>query len=107
LSAGYFNTTGASGAELAQHTAAASKQSERVVSLFREQRPRSLSPSEVHRLLGGDRQFGPLTSVRRSITDLTTLGVLERTTDKVRGPFGHREYLWKLRSVPPEQRRLL
>ena len=89
----YFNTTGATGHELAGYRAAALSQEQRIVSLFRKHR-RPLSPSEVHRL---GKFTAPLTSTRRAMTRLTAAGVLERTEIKVKGAYGRPEHRWTLR----------
>jgi len=38
----------------------------------------------------------PITSIRRSITVLTTLGLLIKTEHKKTGPNGRPEYLWRV-----------
>lgn len=99
----YHDTTDAGAADLDAYEAKARKQNARVLNLFRSWSPRTLSPSQVHALLGGE-EFGPLTSVRRAVTTLTDGGSLEKTDQQVEGAYGRREHTWKFK---PHQARLL
>lgn len=105
MSESYFNTTHARGAELADCETKARHQEERVANLFKKHAPFPLSPSRVHSALGGD-TFGPLTSVRRAVTNLQKAGVLEKLDRRMRGPYGRPEHLWRLKGEP-EQARLI
>lgn len=105
MSDSYFNTTNARGAELARYETKARYQEERVANLFKKHAPFPLSPSRVHRALGGE-AFGPLTSARRAITNLERAGVLEKLDRRMRGPYGRAEHLWRLKGEP-EQPRLI
>jgi predicted ArsR family transcriptional regulator len=51
------------------------------------------SPSQVHADI---LRTSPLTSVRRSISNLTADGKLVKTERKVQGPYGRPEYVWRL-----------
>jgi hypothetical protein len=54
---------------------------------------RRFTPSEVHNHFG---QW-PLTSIRRALTNLTTLGLLtHHKADRRPGPFGAKESTWSL-----------
>jgi Fe2+ or Zn2+ uptake regulation protein len=101
----YHNSTHARGTELAGYEKKARKQDEQVAELFRKHAPFPLSPSRVHRALGGE-SFGPLTSVRRAVTNLERAGVLEKLDRRMRGPYGRPEHLWRLKREP-EQARLI
>ena len=37
-----------------------------------------------------------ITSVRRSITDLTKEGYLEKTSEQRKGLYGKKEYIWRI-----------
>lgn len=89
----YHNTTHVEGTELRTRTARANVQQEAVLQYFRTQR--IASASQVHKGLG---ERFLLTSVRRSITNLTKSGVLDKTHLKAMGPFGAREYIYAIRA---------
>lgn len=89
----YHNTTHVEGTELRTRTAKASAQQAEVLAYFRTQR--IASASQVHKGLG---ERFLLTSVRRSITNLTKSGVLAKTSHKAMGPFGANEYLYAIRA---------
>jgi hypothetical protein len=58
-----------------------------------------LAPSHIHSDLIGKGRIGaktPLTSIRRSITNLTKHGLLERTNKKQIGAYGRSEFAWRL-----------
>lgn len=57
---------------------------------------RRFTPSEVHAALGGN-AWGPINSVRRSLTNLTTMGdLVHHPTDRRAGPWGAPESTWSL-----------
>ena len=88
----YFNTTNASGVTLSEYRRKAETQDEIVMGLFvRFDCP--LSPSFVlkHAL-----SEAPITSVRRSITNLTNEGKLVKTGIRTKGIYGRMEYCWRL-----------
>lgn len=71
----FYNTIGSAGEDLAQREIKCSRQEKEVLNIFRRHPARSLTPLEVHELLGGDK-WGDRNSCRRSITNLTTAGHL-------------------------------
>lgn len=87
----FYNTTHESGATLAEYEAKAATQDEVITAIYESHWPKPLSPSQVHNLMGGK---CPLTSVRRSITNLTNRNVLSKTMDKHQGAYGRPEYCW-------------
>ena len=93
----YFNTTALSGPELKQAIASAKSQDEQVLCIFRRHPHLSLGPSQVYALGIGEGLRWLLTSVRRSISNLTDENVLEKLDVKRMGAHGAREYLWRLR----------
>jgi hypothetical protein len=75
----------------------AEQQDEAVLAIFRTLYDEALSPSRVHRIgLTNGRQW-LLTSVRRSITNLSAIGCpLVRLDATTQGPHGRPEHLWAL-----------
>jgi len=97
----FHNTTKEEGAALEDASRKAEGQDQLVLDLFvsRAKFNRALAPSTVHKILVQRHALDshtPLTSVRRAITNLTNRGLLVRTNEKQKGPFGRPEYLWKL-----------
>ena len=87
----YYNTTKEN--ELEQVLEKTKKQDEVVIKVFNEYKM-PLSPSQVLKL---SKLNCPLTSIRRSITDLTAENKLVKAENKVTGTYGRPEYLWKLK----------
>ena len=97
---GFHNTTNESGAQLELFTAKAETQNEAVYEMFK--RYYSLSASECFtKLQNQTRLTWILTSVRRSITNLTNAGKLIKTEKKVSGFYGRPEYVYTLCSDSP------
>lgn len=95
LKPGYFNSTHLSGPVLTEAKLRSGIQDERVLAIFRRlQRP--LTPLAVHREY--EKEFGKTrdTSIRRSMTVLTSRGLLQKTDVKVMECYGSVNYQWKL-----------
>ena len=92
-SVSFYNTTNETGAQLDWCLSKANNQSGKVFDYFVTHRGLNFSPSQVHRALGGR---WPITSTRRTMTDLAADGLLVKTSDKVMGPYGRAEYQWSL-----------
>lgn len=91
----YHNTTNEVGSNLVSYDFTAQKQSDAVLDLFKIWK--RLSPSHCHlKYISGGKVNTPLTSIRRSITDLTKEGKLEMTSEKMKGSYGRNEYIWKI-----------
>ena len=93
----YYNTTNESGNQLQAFTDKAGAQDKLVLALFKQHG--TLSPSKVYEFLIKAKQITPatpITSIRRSITNLTRDGYLLKTEDKVKGTYGRSEKVWKL-----------
>lgn len=88
----YYNTTKETGEILVRANIMAGKQNDIVLDIF-ERYQRALSPSEVYAVFP---KRVPITSIRRSITNLTKLGFLEKTDIMKVGIYGKREHYWKL-----------
>lgn len=68
-----------------------------VLEFFRSHPSEHFTPFEVHRALGGGRDIWPLTSTRRSLTNLTSRGLLRRhDEDRRPGEFGALNATWSL-----------
>lgn len=90
----FYNTTSEQGATLTLSRRRANQQQDAVLNFFAE-RPRGLfAPHEVHAAVAAP--TSPLTSIRRAITDLTTMGLLTKTSAKKVGPYGKSVHLWRL-----------
>lgn len=89
----YYNTTFLQGAELREAVACA-KDQDRAVLLIFENTNRSFSPSEILRLIEKTGKKPPLTSIRRSITNLTKQGKLRKLNEMGRGLYGKPEHKW-------------
>lgn len=96
----YFNTTNETGGLLKEYRRKASSQDVLVLEMFMNGEP--YSPSQVQSAVLPN---APITSVRRSITNLTTIGKLIKTGRKVMGLYNRHEYCWKLND--PQQGELL
>jgi len=89
----YYNTNSESGETLSRSKERADTMKDQILHLFRENAGIDFTPFEVLRQLN---TRSPITSVRRSITDLTMEGFLEKT-DKMRiGDYGKQNYCWRL-----------
>lgn len=97
----YWQTTPLPISQLAEAIRAAEQQDEAVLAIFRAHRPASMhgdgmSPSQVHRIGLEHGSQWLLTSVRRSMTNLTNAGVLTHLRTTRMGPYRRPEGLWRL-----------
>tara|TARA_R110000765_G_scaffold409589_2_gene507937 strand:+ start:1342 stop:1629 length:288 start_codon:yes stop_codon:yes gene_type:complete len=88
----YHNTTNLSGGELKDSIKKAQTQNEAVMEIFKMNT--SMSPSQVWKCYGAVK--APLTSIRRSITNLTKEGYLKKTIVQRHGVFGRLESVYTL-----------
>jgi len=96
----YYNTTKESGEALRDCKGKAESQDEMIFKFF-QRSGRGYSPSQVLHLC---LPRAPITSVRRSITNLTSRGFLTKTDNKVKGVYGKPEYVWVInRAQQPSQ----
>ena len=102
----YYNTTSEKGQELKSSHSKARTQEEKIYSFFLTF-GQPLSPSMVLDKLNLD---CPITSVRRPMTNLTENKKITKTDEYVKGLYGKREHLWRLRTaeddVDPNQFKL-
>jgi len=89
----FYNTAGESGDTLILSRAKASRQDERILALFVSHPNCLFAPHEVARELNVP---WPLTSIRRSMTNLTERGCLEKTGQMRVGTFGKQVHTWRL-----------
>jgi hypothetical protein len=89
----FHNTVGETGTALARSEAKAKTQEEKVLAFYSIDKYHNMSPSYVHSNI---LPYAPLTSVRRAISNLTKQGKLVKTKHMVDGPYGKKEYCWRL-----------
>lgn len=90
----YFNTTKIQGEKLLEANAEALDQEVAILAIFKKNSP--LSPSDVWRIYERNHGSILLTSVRRSITNLTTKEYLVKTNIQKIGVYKRPEYVWKI-----------
>jgi hypothetical protein len=95
MSAVFHNTTREVGDELARAIAQAEKQDDAILAIYRRARE-PLSPSQVWSLCKSAGKKWPLTSIRRSITNLTNREQLTQTVHKRVGHYGRYEFCWEV-----------
>jgi hypothetical protein len=92
----YFNTTRVSGKQKAQYTLKAKAQEDEIQKFFKARSHQLFTPSEVLSYLQSVLSAPPpITSVRRAMTNLTSLGILMKTPVQKLGPYNRPEYCWK------------
>lgn len=99
----FFNTTHETGEELKECEEKASTQDDRVYFIFIRMQQKGLpllSASEVLKLYPSvalsKNDTPPLTSIRRAISNLSRLGKLEKTDNKIMGPYGRYETQYRI-----------
>ena len=91
----YYNSTKEKGEQLAIFKKQAKKQDDKVLDFFKENPRVEFGASQVWNALFFN--SAPITSVRRSITDLVQENKLEYTGRKRKGMFGRNESLIRLK----------
>jgi hypothetical protein len=99
----YFNTTNETGATLAQSTSKARTQDECVLDYFRSYDNLGATPERVLRhfrimekLSESKWHNTPVTSIRRSFSNLKNQGLIHKTNLTIKGDFGKNVHVWKL-----------
>ena len=95
----YFNTTHQTGEDLGEYRSKARNQDDAGLFLFDDFPDEMLSASQVHKRLilrKSIKESTPLTSIRRSMTNLTDINVLVKTDEQRKGPYGRPEYKYCL-----------
>ena len=72
-------------------------QNDKVLGIFMSEE-KALTPYEVHVIYEKNHVKTPITSIRRSISNLTFLDKLTMTSDSRMGGFGKPNYTWKLKT---------
>jgi len=99
----FYNTTNLNGADLKKSTGRAESQTEKILRFFLAHPDRAFTPAEVYRAMDGFL----LTSVRRSMSDLTKSDDLIKTDSQALGNFGSANYKWMLNEAKhPKQLKL-
>ena len=88
----FFNTVNAVGEKLSTYEAKASSQEAVILAHMRQHPGRMFTPSELHAKLFD--HLVPITSIRRSVTNLSKAGHLKKTDIRVTGPYGMPEHCW-------------
>ena len=100
----YHNTVPVSGSELAHNTRRAVTQDEMVLQFFMVNLGLAFSPCHVWQTLTKGNK--PITSIRRSMTNLTNAGLLVKTGNRIKGIYGDKVNTWTLKTKEPMQRDL-
>jgi hypothetical protein len=90
----HYNTTNETGETLKRFEAKAETQEHKIGWLFKKHPDKDFTPFEVQIML--DLATTPITSIRRTMTDLTELGVLVKTEKKKIERYGRMNCTWKL-----------
>lgn len=92
----YYNTSNLTGDDLKKAHSQTAKQEEIIEILFKAQLEGKFSPSDIWKVFTQELQKSVLlTSVRRSITDLTESGKLVKLPEQKMGIYKRPEYLWQ------------
>lgn len=91
----FYNTTHLRDKELREAIAQCTKQDEIVLAMFKVHPNLTFTPPDIH--INCFDESTPITSVRRSITNLTKSGELEMTNEQREGQYGRKNYAWRLR----------
>lgn len=89
----YYNTTREKGSRLKSSHIRTRTQEEKIYSFFLTF-GEPLSPSMILDKMSFN---GPITSVRRALTNLTNEGKLTKLDELVMGSYGKKEHLWRLK----------
>ena len=91
----FYNTTSETNPTLSEYKRINSGQDATILKCFEKYRYRKMTPFMVHSLcdLSGN---VPITSIRRSITNLTDSGFLVKLDTKAPGLYNRPNHLWKL-----------
>ena len=93
----FYNTIHQKGTELEKCIHTAQKQGEAILKIMKIIN-RPLTPYQVKHVYERYRKHSILiTSVRRSLTNLTNTGHLEKTDKRVLGEYGSPNHLWKVK----------
>lgn len=89
----YYNTTNLQSAELAESVEQTKSQSSRIYKIMKR-KGYNMTPVEVHAEYCEMYKPCPITSIRRSMTDMTTDGLLFKSDERALGLYGKDNYKW-------------
>jgi len=93
----FYNTINFSGKDLEEANAKVKKQEDLVLAIFKANPNLKFSPSQMHNIFGRKYNlYPPITSIRRSITNLAGRLELIKTDETVPGLYHLPEHTWKL-----------
>lgn len=92
----FYNTTCETGQDLIHFEIKAKTQEEAVLELFKKFKRMTASHCFSKYLIGTGKRNTPLTSIRRSMSNLTKAGHLRQTDKKMKGSYGRNEYFYEL-----------
>ena len=90
----YYNTTNQSGSTLTEYITTANSQDDMILNWFRFWPSCAFTPFDVQKAL--NLMNTPITSIRRSITDLTNEGKLIKLESTVPGLYNRPNHQWRL-----------
>ena len=90
----YYNTTRQKGEQLKVSWKKTESQDNKVMDYFNTHG--RATPSEVWLHFNKHENNVPITSIRRSITNLTNSNLLSKTDNKREGVYGRPEYVWEI-----------
>ena len=91
----YYNTTHLAGTKLKAAELQALSQNTQVLHVFKLNESTAMNPFEIQETLKDKYDCDyPITSIRRSITNLTEQGLLVKTRAKSKGKYGKYNYNW-------------
>lgn len=97
----YYNTNNEQGQTLEASRKKAKTQEEEILYIFEENPEANLSPDGIQRILSVCGY--PITSIRRSLTNLTKQNKIEKTDVMVEGEYGKKVHTWRLKLVEVEE----
>ena len=95
----YYNTTSTTGKKLKFAWQQSTSQTNIILKYFQDHESEKLGASEIWERLITEMKISsmtPLTSIRRSITDLHNAGTIIKSEEKKIGFYGRNEHLWFL-----------
>ncbi len=96
----FYNTNNLQGQLLFEAEASARTQEDIILEYFKKYPEHIFIPDDIHNLF--DPTKTPITSVRRSMTNLTIKGFLIKTDQFRTGKYGKQTHCWKLNSYKPQ-----
>lgn len=91
----FHNTTDLSGEKLSKEILNAKNQQGRVLRVFSKRECELLTPCDIMSILLQQGHSDLLTSVRRSMSNLTEMGFLEKTKHTKKGLYGKKVFCWR------------